>query len=52
MTNVFCGNFGRDKHLLAHFTGRVLLRPDHKIVLRIAYLAGSHFNKNKKVILS
>ena len=32
----FGGNFGRDKRLLlAHFTGRVLLRPDHTIVLRI-----------------
>ena len=48
----FGGNFGRDKRLLAHFTGRVLLRPDHTIVLRIAYLAGSHFKQKQKVILS
>ena len=49
MTNVvFCGNFGRDKRLLAHFNGRVLLRPDHTIVLRIAYLAGSHFKQKQK----
>ena len=33
----FGGNFGRDKRLLAHFTGRVLPRADH-VFLRIAYL--------------
>ena len=44
----FGGNFGRDKRLLAHFTGRVLLRPDHTIVLRIAYLGWETLKQKQK----
>ena len=49
----FGGNFGRDKRLYAHFTGRVLLRPDHTIVLRITHLGWETLQtKTKRVILS
>ena len=48
----FGGNFGRDKRLLAHFTGRVLLRPDHTFFAYNVLGLGATSNKNKKVILS